>query len=81
MLIVATAVVAGLTGAPVIDATAHGIDRVMLIAALNAPDHATSPRGKRRYCFEDRITDPATTRLVCRTLAEWRRLGLEPVAG
>lgn len=81
MLILATIAAAAFSGAPVIDATARGVDRAILIAALIAPERTQSPPGKRRYCFEDRITDPATTRRVCRTLAEWRRLGLEPVTG
>jgi hypothetical protein len=32
------------------------------------------------YCFEDRLTDPASPAKVCRTRAEWATFGLEPIA-
>jgi hypothetical protein len=82
MFILAAAAMTALNGSPpVIDATARGIDRSMLMAALTAPESGADPRGKRRYCFEDRPTDPTTPRRICRTLADWRRLGLEPTVG
>ncbi|UVO51649.1 hypothetical protein M0208_14455 [Sphingomonas sp. SUN019] len=81
LILTAAALVSLSTGAAVIDADARGSDRTMLTIALTAPARPRRVRAERRYCFDDRMTDPDNPRRVCRTLADWRKLGLEPIIG
>ncbi|VVT23776.1 exported hypothetical protein [Sphingomonas sp. EC-HK361] len=48
----------------------------LLTRALAAPEQRRV--GKQHYCIDDRWSNPAAVRRVCRTRADWHRLGIEP---